>query len=206
MARARIALLLLATIVVAPSLLARGAKKGETAPGTYKNWGPDIDQVEVLTTFKGGDYDTIAVLPFDTTKTPLPDSKEKSYGAIKQVLDGYSDTLTEALRDELKGKMKVEKVHSAPKSAKTLILRGTVDQIEPGSRAKRYIGGFGAGSSANKVTAELVDAKSGALLLRFTQARRSGGTFKVAGGSDVQVMRDSIHAIGEDIAHILDQF
>ena len=40
----------------------------------------------------------------------------------------------------------------------------------------------------------------------FTQERRSGGTWKVAGGSDMQVMRDSVHATGQDIAHMLEQF
>ena len=56
------------------------------------------------------------------------------------------------------------------------------------------------------MTGEIVDAKSGDVLIRFTQERRSGGTFKFGGGNDMDVMRDSIHAEGQDIAHILDSF
>jgi hypothetical protein len=75
-----------------------------------------------------------------------------------------------------------------------------------GSRAGRMLAGYGAGSSSTKVTGEIVDAKSGAVLVRFTQARRAGGTFKFAGGGDVEVMRDAIHATGKDVAHILTAF
>jgi hypothetical protein len=185
---------------------ARGKKSASTEPGSYKDWGPDIDEIEIKRTFHISDYKTIVVVPFDTSKTDLPDSKEKSYDAVKNVLAGFSGTLTEALRDELKADAKVEHQSKAPKGAKTLIVRGSVKDIDPGSRAKRYLGGFGAGGAQTKISGEIVDASSGAVLVRFTQERRSGGTMKFAGGNDVQVMRDSIHAVGEDIAHILDSF
>jgi Domain of unknown function (DUF4410) len=201
----KLLVLALAIVTIAPLAQARGGK-APTQPGTYKAWGPDIDEIEIVKPFKAGDYTTIAILPFDTSKTPLPDASEKSYNSVKTVVEGYTETLAEALRDALQGKKKVEIVKSAPKSGGTLILRGSVLEVEPGSRAKRYLGGFGAGSAANKMTGELVDAKTGEVLVRFTQARRSGGTFKVAGGNDVQVMRDSIHATGQDVAHILEQF
>ena len=190
-----------AVMLIAGVAEARG-KKPVVAPGTYKEWGDDIDEIEIVKTFHMPDYDAVAVVPFDTSATKAPEMTEE----VKTVLAGYSETLTEALRDELKAKAKVEHVQSAPKTARTLIVRGTVDEIEPGSRAKRYIGGFGAGSAANKVHGEIVDAKTGEVLARFTQARRSGGSFKFAGGNDVAVMRDSVHAVGKDIAHILDAF
>jgi len=114
--------------------------------------------------------------------------------------------MCEALRDEVKGKIKVETAPKSPKTAGTLILRGTVEDVSPGSRAARYLVGYGAGSAGSKMSGELVDAKTGEVLVRFTQERRSGGTWKVAGGSDQQVMRDSVHATGQDIAHILEQF
>jgi hypothetical protein len=136
----------------------------------------------------------------------MPETKEKSYKSVKTVLDGFTETLTEALRDEVKGKVNVEQMASAPKTSKTLIVRGKVDEISPGSRAGRMLVGYGAGSSGTQITGEIVDAKSGKVLARFTQKRRSGGTFKFAGGSDVQIMRDSIHALGQDIAHIVRAF
>jgi len=204
----RIAKFLIVSVLftIAPLALARGNAKASTEPGSYQNWGPDIDQIEIVQKFAASDYDRIVVLPFDTSKTPLPDPKEKSYNSIRDVVDSYTETLTEALRDEVKGKMKVEQASSAPKSARTLILRGTVEDVSPGSRAKRYLVGYGAGAAGSRMSGELVDAKSGQVLVRFTQERRSGGTWKVAGGSDVQVMRDSVHATGQDIAHLIAQF
>jgi hypothetical protein len=201
--------LLLCSLVLFSSVgapVAFAAKKPVVEPGTYKEWGQDIDEIEIVKSFKIADYENVAVLRFDTAATPLPDQKEKSYQSIKDVLTTYTETLIEALRPELKSKKTIELVTSAPKSEKTLIVRGTVDEIQPGSRAGRMLVGYGAGSAANKITAEIVDAKSGAVLVRFTQKRRSGGTFKFAGGNDVEIMRDSIHAMGKDIAHILDSF
>jgi hypothetical protein len=196
----------LIALAIAPAALARGKKAAVTTPGTYKEWGPDIDEIEIVKSFKLADYDKIVVVPFDTTSTSLPEKTDKSYDSIKSVLAGYNLTLTEALKPELKGKLNVESGTTAPKTAKTLIVRGKVIDLSPGSRAKRYIGGFGAGAAGTKLSGEVVDAKTGAVLLRYTQERRSGGTFKFAGGTDMDVMRDSIHAQGQDLAHILDSF
>jgi uncharacterized protein DUF4410 len=198
--------LLILVLVIAPALYARGKKQAPTEPGAYKGWGQDIDSIEILKTFRISDYEKIAIQRFDTSSTPLPDKSDKSYDTIKSVLDSYTYTLVEALKPELKAKAEVEQVEKAPKTAKTLIVRGKVEDLSPGSRAKRYFGGFGAGSAGTKVSGEIVDAKSGAVLARFTQERRSGGTFKVGGGKDMDVMRDSVHATGKDIAHILDEF
>ena len=85
-------------------------------------------------------------------------------------------------------------------------MRGSVDEVSPGSRAKRYLAGYGAGAAGNKVHGEVVDAATGATLVRFTQERRSGGSFKFGGGSDIEVMQDSIHAIGEDVVHMIQAF
>lgn len=195
---------LVALTTVAPSY-ARD-KAAPTTPGTYKEWGPDIDELEIVKSFKLSDYDRIVVLPFKTADVQMPEQSDKSYNSIKSVLESYTFTLVEALRPELKSKTAVEQMDKAPKAAKTLIIRGNVEELSPGSRAKRYIGGFGAGSAGTKLNGEFVDAKTGEVLLRFTQARRSGGTFKFAGGKDLDVMRDSIHAAGKDIAHIADRF
>src|SRR5947207_6955523 len=97
--------LIVAVSVMTPLAHAR-SKKPVLTPGTYKEWGQDIDEIEIVKTFKASDYDTIAVSKIDTSKTPLPDPKEKWYESARTVLNGYTGTLSEALRDELKGKMK----------------------------------------------------------------------------------------------------
>src|SRR5438067_8305026 len=132
--------LFVAVVAFAPLALARG-KKPELAPGTYKIWGEDIDEIDIAKSFKTSDYDNIAVTRIDTSKTPLPDPKEKWYESAKTVLNSYTETLTESLRDEMKGKMKVDVADNAPKTSRTLILRGSVLAIDPGSRAGRMLAG-----------------------------------------------------------------
>lgn len=176
------------------------------SPGRYKDWGPGIDDMEILKTFRMSNYGRVVVLPFDTSSTALPEKSEKSYHTIQSALTTYTFTLVEALKPELKAKVSVEQADKAPASAKTLIIRGSVAELNPGSRAKRYLAGALAGASGTKVTGEVVDAKSGAVLARFTNAERSHGSFKFGGGNDLDVMRDSIHATGKKIARMLNEF
>lgn len=198
-------LLLVSFVAMAQLAEARGKKaEAKTEPGKYESWSDaEIDEIEIVKTFAAGDYDTVAVLPFDTSKVkPEGETAVNIQGA----LDGYTAVFVEGLRDDLEDKLKVEIVEKAPKSAKTLIVRGAVEELDPGSRAKRYLAGFGAGAAHNKVSVELVDAKSGDVLVRFTQAHRSAGTFKFAGGTDAQVLRDGTRAMGEDTAHVITRF
>lgn len=192
------------SIAVAPLAAARGKKAPETAPGKYTAWSEaDIDEIEIVTTFALADYETIAVLPFDGSKIDTTGEKAVT---LEGALDGYTAVFVEGLRDHLQGAAKVEIASEAPKSARTLVIRGTVEELNPGSRAKRYVAGFGAGAARNKVSVEIADAKSGDVLVRFTQAHRSAGTFKFAGGSDAQVLRDGTRAMGEDTAAVLKSF
>jgi hypothetical protein len=204
--KARALVLCSLVLLIVPALYARGKKAAPTAPGTYKDWGPDIDEITINQTFKIADYDKIVVEPIDTTSTPLPDQKEKWYGTMKSALAASTEWFMESFRKELKAKADVEESSSPGKKSKTLIIKSTIDSMDPGSRAGRYFGGFGAGSASAKVSADIVDAKSGKVLAHVIQARRSAGTWKGAGGSDLDVMRDSIHAIAQDMAHILDAF
>ncbi|HJT15824.1 MAG TPA: DUF4410 domain-containing protein [Thermoanaerobaculia bacterium] len=202
----RTRVLILCTLLLSSFAAFARTRPAPTAPGTYKEWGPDIDQIEILQPFKTADYDRIVIEPFDTSSTPLPDAKEKWYGTMKSALASYNVWFVEAFEPELKAKAKVEESDHAAKRPGTLVIRGTVLDMDPGSRAGRYFAGFGAGAASSKASVEIVDAKSGKVLARVTQARRSGGAWKGAGGSDLEVMRDSVHATAKDIAHVLDTF
>lgn len=204
--KARALVLCSLVLLIVPALYARGKKAAPTAPGTYKEWGQDIDEITINQTFKIADYDKIVVEPIDTSNTPLPDKKEKWYGTMKSALAASTEWFMEAFPKELKAKADVEESSSPGRKSKTLIIKSTIDSMDPGSRAGRYFGGFGAGSASSKVSADIIDAKSGKVLAHVTQARRSAGSWKGAGGSDLEVMRDSIHAIAQDMAHVLDAF
>ena len=47
----RLLVAILALTIVVPAVYAR-TKPAPTAPGTYKEWGQDIDQIEIIKTFK----------------------------------------------------------------------------------------------------------------------------------------------------------
>src|SRR5947207_3309435 len=149
---------LLALSLFVPALF---AAKPVTAPGKYKEWGPDIDQIEIVKSFRAADYDHIVIQPFDTSRVALPDKKERWYETMKITLAGYTEAFEDAFQKELKAKADVVQSKDAPKAARTLIIRGDVEQLDPGTRAGRYFGGFGAGSASTRLTTEIVAAQTG---------------------------------------------
>jgi hypothetical protein len=85
-------------------------------------------------------------------------------------------------------------------SAGSLVVEGKFVTIDPGSRAKRYIAGFGAGKSSVKVTGTIKDP-SGRVLATFTQRRI--GTMGMGGGDSLGKLMADSRKIGEDIANFL---
>lgn len=197
--------LVLAIAVFTPSALARGGK-APLEPGKYKEWGPDIDSIEIVQRFNVADYDHIVIKPFDTSKAPLPDPKAKWYDTLKLALVGYTQAFAESFQKEIKAKAEVKQSDEATKDLHTLVITGVVEELDPGSRGARIMAGYGAGAAYTKAIIEISDAKSGNTLVRITQARRSAGTWKWGSGSDLDVMRDSVHALGQDVAHVVDLF
>src|SRR5438477_9547286 len=122
--------LALALVALAPLAEAR-AKKPALEPGKYKEWGEDIDEIEIAKSFKTSDYDNIAVTRIDTSKTPLPDPKEKWYESAKTVLNSYTQTLTEPFRDDTKGKPKVDAADNAPKPPRPPLLPPRAPALHP---------------------------------------------------------------------------
>ena len=81
-----------------------------------------------------------------------------------------------------------------------LLVEGKFVELNPGSRAKRYFAGFGAGKSSVKVTGTIKDA-AGKTLASF-QHRRVG-TMGVGGGDSLGKLMSDSRSIGEDIAKFL---
>ena len=81
-----------------------------------------------------------------------------------------------------------------------LVVEGKFLKIDPGSKAKRYWAGFGAGKSGVQVTGSVKDA-SGKVLAEFTHLKHSGiGLF---GGEYVKFLSDDTKDVGRDIAKFL---
>ena len=193
----RITLLLLMTIASAVPAFARGKKNpATTEPGTYKEWGPDIDEIESGKKCNLGDDTKIVVEPVDASTVNTSDK------AVEEVVAAATQEFTDQLAKDVKVPVSTsEKGHH---SGDTLVVRTKLVSLDPGSRAARYWGGFGAGAAIAKMEGEIVDGRSNKVLARFTQERRSG--FGVAGGNSASLLRRDIRAIATDVANILKSF
>lgn len=193
-------LLVLILVTTAGPSLAKKKKKGvSTEPGTYTEWQEDIDHLEILSKFELSSYKKIYVREFDSSKTELPDRDDNTYEPVKEVLADPEPPFIQGLGKELSG-IKVE----AGKGRDGLVVKGTVLKLNPGSRAARYWGGFGAGAAETQLRLEVTDGETGKVLLRVTQERRSG--FGIGGGNYVKLMQRNLREIGEDLALVLSAF
>lgn len=95
---ARVAVVCLVAVALTVPAEARRKKSqaASTEPGTYQEWGPNIDQIEVLKTFSAGDYKTIVVVPFATGDGELPKKEDNTYEPVKEVLASVSEPFAEA--------------------------------------------------------------------------------------------------------------
>lgn len=199
----RVCFVLLLLAVVALPATAKKAKgdAASTAPGKYTEWKGEIDEMEIVKTFKLSDYAQVSVEPFDTKATELPDKDDNAYKQVTAVLTDPAGPFAQGLAGSL-DRIKVSREGHG--DGKALVVRARVDEISAGSRSARFWAGFGAGAARAKLVGEVVDAESGQTLLRFTQERRSG--VGNAGGNSVELMNRNLIAIGEDVALILKSF
>lgn len=80
--------------------------------------------------------------------------------------------------------------------AATIRLTGTVIEFQEGSRAKRYLVGFGAGKTKMRAKVQFVDVATGAVKLeKEVTGRRIGG---VAGGSSM----GAPHGLAKEVAKL----
>jgi Domain of unknown function (DUF4410) len=196
---------LLATAAT-PALAKKKKNQGPPSPGVHTDWGGEIDHLEVLETFELGSFESIFVLPLDTSQTPLPEKDDNTYERVKSVLAGPTPSLVEGMQEGLADRKTAKPVRSGETSpgGAVLLIRGSVPQMDPGSQSARYWGGFGAGAARTTIKVEAVDAGSGKVLFRLEQERRSGvGMF---GGDYEKLMHRNLRAIGEDLAMVLAAF
>ena len=189
--------LLLAT--AAPTVAKKNKNKGaSTAPGEYSAWGGEIDELKIVKTFQRADFGKVVVADFDTSKTPLPDADDNAHAPVKDVLGAAEGSLVKGLQ---KGGVQAERGSGG---AGSLVVKTTVVEMDPGSRAARYWGGFGAGAARVVLEIAVFDGGSNAKLLEIKQERRSG--VGVGGGKYDKLLHRSLRQIGEDVAMVLEAF
>ena len=208
----RIYLVLVVSLLLLPGVSFARGKAAPTAPGKYKDWNGEVDELEVVASFKLADYDHIVVEPLDTSATPLPEATDNTYAPVKNVLALVTRPFGGGLAGGLAEKPGRPEVVLAPRRAEpgekagpgTLVIRGKVTTMDPGSRAARYWAGFGAGAARTEVAGEVADGATGKVLLRFLQERRSG--VGSAGGVYEELMERNLVTIGNDIGAALLHF
>ena len=174
------------------------------APPTAKDW-HFMDSMELVQQFRLRDYSQLLFENVSTNGVKLPPTDENTYPNAITALHRTDSILLSELR---------KRCHTVPVSdsempkgsapERTLVLRATLVNVDPGSRAARYWLGVGAGKAFVRIKGELVDAKTNAVLLRFEQMRsRSIGVF---GGDYDGMLADCIETIGNDICHLIELF
>lgn len=187
-------------IMASPDALA--ARKGETAPGTYRDWNGDIDEVTVVQPFNAANYDSIAVETFDTAGIPLPNPNDNTYAAVQGAIRLIKPAFMTGLEQEARRKIGPSNPPASGK-ARILVIRARVTKLDPGSRAARYWL-VGAGAVKVALTGEIIDAASKKTLVRFKQERRSAvGMF---GGGYEELFTRTARQIGGDIASLVNAF
>jgi hypothetical protein len=176
---------------------ANAASKGATAPGTYRDWNGDIDEVTILQPFNAASFDSIAVESFDTTGVQLPNPKDNTYPAVLSAMRLIKPAFMGGLQEKAHRKI-------GAGGRGTLIIRARMTKLDPGSRAARYWAGFGAGAVKIQMAGEIVDGNSKKILVRFRQERRSA--FGVFGGGYEELFTRTARQIGGDIATLVNAF
>jgi hypothetical protein len=150
---------------------------------------------------------TVTIRPFDASKADLgtggAEGKEARQNEAKTIQNEGPRMLAERFAATLeKGPFQSVRVLAAGDAvpAGALLVEGTFDTIDPGSRTKRYFAGFGAGKSSVKVSGTLKDA-SGKTLASFEQRRV--GAMGMGGGDSLEKLTSDARSIGEDIGKFL---
>jgi hypothetical protein len=168
-----------------------------------------LDRIELfVTALEGPSSITIVMKPFDASLADLgtggKEGKQTRQEEAKTMQGEGPRVLAERFVATLKASGPFKDVlvlkdgEAAPEGA--LVISGKFLTLDPGSRAKRYFAGFGAGKSSVKVAGVVTDAH-GKTLATFEQ-RRIGAMGMGGGDSLGKLMADSRN-IGEDIAKFM---
>lgn len=151
---------------------------------------------------------TVVIKPFDASAADLgtgnKDGKEARQEEARTMQNEGPRVLAERFVASLEkaGPFKAVRVLTAEETvpAEGLLVEGKFLTIDPGSRAKRYFAGFGAGKSSVKVAGTVKDA-AGRTIATFEQRRI--GTMGMGGGDSLGKLMSDSRSIGEDIGKFL---
>ena len=168
-----------------------------------------LDKITLFAAALDRDAHPVVVLkPFDASAADLgtggKDGKEARQQEAKTMQNEGPRVLAERFVTALdaSGAFKTVRALKADEAVPegALIVEGKFLTLDPGSRAKRYWAGFGAGKSSVKVTGTVKDS-TGRTLASFEQRRI--GAMGMGGGDSLGKLMSDSRSIGEDIAKFL---
>lgn len=213
--------LALSLLTLSGPLLAH-SRPSPLAPGEYRNWGGEIDKLEIVSPFRLSHYHQVLVAPFDTSSVPLPDSRDASYKSVQEILSQATSPFVFGIKEVL---LKVPTQAAGPGVSPgpgTLVVHCKLTALSPGTQAPRYSRNDPARPSAT-IEGEVVDGGTGKTLLRFRQERHFGSGIMKGGRFDAaevhvnlkpipaseEPKRDmglNIRLIGQDVGDLLRSF
>ena len=150
---------------------------------------------------------TVVMKPFDASTADLGTGGKEGKEARQQEAQTMKNEGPRILAERFaavlgSGPFKEVRVLKADEAAPdgAIVVEGSFVTLDPGSRAKRYFAGFGAGKSSVKVVGTVKDS-SGRPLAKFEQRRI--GAMGLGGGDSLGKLMSDSKSIGEDIAKFM---
>lgn len=203
-------------ILCMPVLIAAAATPADSGPVLFGAQAPvkaiqdgALDRIELfVASLEAPAGLTIAIRPFDASTADLGTGGSGGKGTrqeeAKTMQNEGPRVLAERFVATLQGGGPFKNVRvlgadeAAPEGA--VVVEGKFVTLDPGSRAKRYFAGFGAGKSSVKVAGAIKDS-TGRTLATFEQRRI--GSMGMGGGDSLGKLMSDSRSIGEDIAKFL---
>jgi hypothetical protein len=179
---------------VTPTLHAQGSPV-QTVKGGF------VDELKLFVA-KLPETKVVVMKPFSATDADITEGDKKDETRAMQPL--APGVLSDEFIARLKSMGPFTDVsllaEGATPPADAIVVEGKFKEMDPGSRAKRYFVGYGAGKSGVMVEGT-IKKSDGTLLATFNQRRV--GVMGVAGGDSMEKLRSDTKAIGEDMAKLL---
>ncbi len=199
-----------AAVVLATALLVTGcmgamARPPENPAGagglTPVTEDPDAGLVGVAGGFELKRYPLFLVDRFTVPSSLVKDEEDKKYAALFPV----------ALQSEMVARLRatglfdrvvnLSETQFSPGDQPALRLEGTITKLDPGSRALRYMVGFGAGAAKAQAETRLIDVQTGNVMV--VTADRREAYFGIFGGDSEDHMREALSDMARDYARFM---
>jgi hypothetical protein len=199
-----------AAVVLATALLVTGcmgamARPPENPAGagglTPVTEDPDAGLVGVAGGFELKRYPLFLVDRFTVPASLVKDEEDKKYAALFPVAL-QSEMVTRLRATGLFDRVvNLSETEITPGEQPALKLQGTITSLDPGSRALRYIVGFGAGAAKVQAETRLVDVQTGKIMV--VTADRREAHFGVFGGDTEDHLREAVSDMARDYAKLM---